>query len=115
MVASSVADFGCGQCDYIININRAGFDSAGFDGHPKTLNNTKFAKIIDLSQPINLGRQYDYVQCFEVGEHIPITMESVFIDNISKHARRGLILSWAIRGQWGYLHVNNQDNSYVIE
>jgi hypothetical protein len=24
----------------------------------------------DLSQPVNLGKKYDYIQSFEVGQHI---------------------------------------------
>jgi hypothetical protein len=30
------------------------------------------------------------------------------------HAKKGIILSWGILGQTGFLHVNNRDNDYLI-
>jgi hypothetical protein len=38
-------------------------------------------------------------------------MENNFMDNLANHAKRGLVISWAIKGQWGFMHFNNQDNS----
>ena len=69
---------------------------------------------MDLSQRVNLEQIYDYVQSFEVGEHIFSDFEDNFIYNIAQHAKKGILLSWSIVGQGGYMHVNNRDNSYVI-
>ena len=41
--------------------------------------------------------------------------EAVFIDNLVRHAKEGVILSWARIGQLGHSHINNRDLSYVIE
>jgi len=50
----------------------------------------------------------------EVAEHIPAEFESVYIDNIVRHAKEGIVLSWAKPGQGGFQHVNNKDITYVI-
>ena len=34
--ATSVVDFGCGKCDYSMNIQKAGFDVQAYDGNPYT-------------------------------------------------------------------------------
>jgi hypothetical protein len=71
----------------------------------------------DLTQPLNLGMNQGNVICIEVGEHIPIEFEQVFIDNICEQVIKGgqLILSWAHEGQQGYGHVNCRPDWYVIE
>ena len=58
---------------------------------------------------------YDWVVSLEVAEHIPQQHESTFIDNIVRHAREGVVLSWAVPGQGGYSHVNNRSFKYVKE
>ena len=50
----------------------------------------------------------------EVGEHIPAEFEDQFIDNITKHVKKTLIISWAIEGQGGSGHVNCRNNDYII-
>ena len=35
----------------------------------------------------------------QVGEHIPPHLEAAFLGNLIRHARRGLVLSWAVPGQ----------------
>ena len=39
--------------------------------------------------------------------------EATFIENLHRHNARGMILSWATKGQGGTGHVNEQDNGYV--
>ncbi len=51
---------------------------------------------------------YDWVISLELAEHVPWHYESAYLDNLGKHARRGIVLSWAHRGQ-----VNN-DLYYVL-
>ena len=45
----------------------------------------------------------------EVAEHIPKTFEKVYVDNIVRHSKEGIILSWAKIGQGGHSHINNKD------
>ena len=35
--------------------------------------------------------------------------------DLVRHARTGIIMSWAVPGQDGYGHINNQPKSYVIQ
>ena len=53
------------------------------------------------------------VLSLEVGEHLPKEFEDAFIENLHRHNARGMVLSWATKGQGGTGHVNEQDNDYV--
>jgi len=68
-----------------------------------------------LSVPIYHLNSYDWVISMEVAEHIPKAFESVFLDNVCRHAEEGVILSWAVPGQGGHSHINNQPIDYVIK
>jgi len=48
-----------------------------------------------------------------VGEQIPKIYEDVFIDNLHRNNKYGMILSWAIQGQGGDGHINEQSNEYI--
>ena len=45
----------------------------------------------------------------EVAEHIPKQHELVYVDNLVRHAKEGIILSWAKIGQGGHSHINTKD------
>jgi tryptophanyl-tRNA synthetase len=45
--------------------------------------------------------QYDWIISLEVALHIPEKYEAVYLDNILRHAKEGIILSWAVPGQGG--------------
>jgi hypothetical protein len=49
----------------------------------------------------------------EVGEHLPQEFEDVFIQNLHNNNKYGMVISWAIKGQGGHGHVNEQDNDYI--
>jgi hypothetical protein len=86
----------------------------GCDGNPFTEQLTDgLAFEADLSIPQNFG-MYDWGLSFEVGEHLPKEFESIFIDNLCNHARRGIIMSWAFPDQPGQYHVNCQSPDYII-
>jgi hypothetical protein len=68
---------------------------------------------LDLSIPQFGIPTYDWIISLEVAEHIPKKFEHIFIDNIVRHAKEGIILSWAHPGQGGHSHVNNQPFEYV--
>ena len=46
-------------------------------------------------------------------ESIPKEYEEVFIRNLDRNNKMGIILSWAIEGQGGEGHVNERDNKYI--
>ena len=68
---------------------------------------------MDLSIPIYHLDKYDWILSVEVAEHIPVEFEMVYLTNLIKHAKEGVILSWAKEGQGGFSHVNERNFDYV--
>jgi hypothetical protein len=111
----SVVDIGCGNGAYTMAIREAGIRCVGYDGSPLTEELTNgICKIMDFSYPVKVGR-YDVVLSLEVGEHIPVEFESIFIDNLVRASKRFIILSWAIEDQPGTGHINCRNNDYIID
>ncbi len=112
--AKTIVDFGCGKGDYVKHLLGADFICEGYDGNPLTEKMSDgVAKILDLSIRFDLKKQYDWVMSLEVGEHIPREFEKTLIDNIMRHAKNGIVLSWAVVGQGGKGHVNTRNNPYI--
>ncbi|CAG2185686.1 unnamed protein product [Mytilus edulis] len=87
-----------------------------YDGAPYSEENSKgTVKFLDLTIPQYGIPVYDWIISLEVAEHIPQEFESTYLDNIFRHAKEGIILSWAIPGQGGLQHVNNKPLEYVIQ
>jgi cyclopropane fatty-acyl-phospholipid synthase-like methyltransferase len=111
---TSVVDLGCGMGNYVKSFREHGLNADGFDGNPYTPDLTnQMCKIIDLSVPQKFDEPYDWVQSLEVGEHLPPQFEDVFINNLHNNNKRGILISWAIKGQGGHGHVNEQNNDYI--
>lgn len=129
-LADSVIDFGCGNGMYVRRLVDAGFAACGYDGNPNTVEICKRdagtrvgVRVADLTTPLDLFPA-DWVLCLEVMEHIPDQFSSIALDNLSKHAKVGMILSWCIpESEWpvesgitregGLGHVNCKPNVYV--
>ncbi len=87
-----------------------------FDGDPLIeIKSNGTVQQLDLSIPHYHLPIYDWVLCMEVLEHIPPEYEDIAVDNLVRHARQGIILSWAKQGQGGYEHVNERNSDYVDE
>jgi SAM-dependent methyltransferase len=119
---NTVVDLGCGPGWYVRGLKDRGLTVEGFDGNPHTeeitaemLDDGTCCKVLDLTEPLKLEKSFDYVVSLEVGEHIPVEFEQVLIDNITRHANKGIILSWAVEGQGGDGHVNCRNNDYIIK
>ena len=111
----TVVDFGCGMGDYAKAFKAVNLDVEAFDGNPNTEVLTEgIGRVLDLSKPFYLQKKFDAVMSLEVGEHIPAEFEDLFISNITKHAKKTLIISWAVEGQGGDGHVNCKNNDYII-
>jgi hypothetical protein len=111
--ATSIVDFGCGMGNYVRTFRDNGLNATGFDGNPNTpelTNNT--CSVLDLSVPLQF-EPFDWIISLEVGEHLPAEFEDIFIQNLHNNNKRGIILSWAIKGQGGHGHFNEQDNDYI--
>lgn len=112
----TLVDFGCGMGYYPEQFRLAGIYCQAYDGNPNTYALTLgTARTQDLSVEFDLGEKFDCVLSLEVGEHIPAEFESIYLDNIAKHAKGMIILSWAVPGQAGDGHVNCQYNSHIID
>ena len=112
--AISIVDFGCGDGKYQEFFLKKGFYAEAYDGNPDTpLITQRRAGIQDLSIPFDLGKQFDWVISLEVGEHLPQQFERIFIENLIRHTSKGIVLSWAVPGQGGHGHVNEQSNEYI--
>ena len=115
---NSIADVGCGKGDYCKYLKEYGVPIVhGYEG---TVDIKEIAVyddiiVIDLTKRRYVGIDYDLVLCLEVGEHVPQKYEQVFIDNICEFMNKDLILSWAIPGQGGAGHFNEQPNKYIID
>lgn len=116
---SSFVDFGCGDASYIREILNKNPNKdlrvRAFDGNPSVSIITKgIGEQLDLSQPFNLNETFEVVISLEVAEHIPKEFEDIYIENITKHSSKYIIISWAVPGQGGKGHVNEQSNEYVL-
>ena len=107
--ARKVLDLGCGKGEYIKFLKKNNINAIGVDK----------CDICDDIESHDLTKPYynlsDYVQTFEVGEHIPEKYESIFIENICNNAKKGIIMSWALPGQGGDGHINEKSTSYIIK
>jgi cyclopropane fatty-acyl-phospholipid synthase-like methyltransferase len=112
----TLVDFGCGMGYYTEQFRHAGIICQAYDGNPNTYALTLgTGRTQDLSVEFDLVEKFDCVLSLEVGEHIPAEFESIYLDNIAKHAMGMIILSWAVPGQAGDGHVNCQTNEYIID
>jgi tryptophanyl-tRNA synthetase len=69
----------------------------GYEGIVNIENVTSgLIRYFDLTRPRYLGKTFDWVTCFEVGEHIPPKYERIFVENLVRHAKEGIIISWAL-------------------
>lgn len=108
----TLADFGCGHGEYVNFFIENGVSAIGFDGNPfvqETSKGTCFP--LDLSVPSDLDKKFDWVISLEVGEHLPPQYEKIFIENLLRHAKDKLILSWS--NSPGWCHFNLHDNEYI--
>jgi len=111
---NSIVDFGCGMGDYVSAFRKHDINAVGFDGNPHTPELTSnLCQILDLSQSFTMNEPFDWVMSLEVGEHLPKMYEDIFIANLHNNNKYGIILSWAIKGQGGYGHFNEQNNDYI--
>ena len=86
-----------------------------YDGAPFSEYTTQGrVQFLDLTLPQYGLPLYDWIISLEVAEHIPNKYESIYIDNVVRHAKEGVVLSWAVPGQHGFKHVNNRPFDYVV-
>lgn len=111
----TICDFGCGLGKYVEWLRQVGLECEGYDGNPNTEElSFGMCHSLNLAEPVDLQRRYDVVISLEVAEHIPRRYESIFLDNLARHAKEMIVLSWAVPGQPGDGHINCRMNIYAI-
>lgn len=114
-----MADVGCGDGWYCEELQKTWSKSIihGYEGCVDMKTNGVYDDIfiIDLSLKRYIDIHYDFVLCIEVGEHIPKEKEQIFLDNLARFCTKHLIFSWAVPGQGGRGHLNEQPEEYIHE
>ncbi|CAE8611429.1 unnamed protein product [Polarella glacialis] len=115
----SVGDFGASLGGYSKFLNLTGlFQAFAFDGAIGIADLTNGAvQPLLLHKPFSMWRNFDWVMCIEVLEHIPHEFEHVVLANLRRHAVKGAIVSWAetYTNYLDPLHVNGKDEPGVRE
>ena len=110
----SIRDLACGLGNYLKDLQEFGFTNlAGFEADPpkhKVFNNILKQ---DLTIPFTFSPK-GVIISLECGEHISKKYMNEYLDNITNNCSNYLIMSWAIRGQAGFGHVNCLDNHEII-
>jgi len=108
-----IYDLGCGPGDYCVSLSSQGFVVVGYEG-TSLKHLAKFHPIIQFDLTEDLNAAPANLLCLEVGEHIPLNRQQDLLHNIRKTCLNRAIISWAIPGQGGYHHVNEQANEVII-
>ena len=117
LLGKTVGSFGDGPGMYKKILTETGKLKAydAYDGAPFSEYTTEGrVQFLDLTLPQYGLPLYDWIISLEVAEHIPNKYESIYIDNVVRHAKDGVVLSWAVPGQGGYQHINNRPFDYVV-
>ncbi len=109
----SVLDVGCAMGTWLDAWAKSGVaDYHGIDGdyvdrRRLEIPMTAFTAV-DLNASFDLGRRFDLVQSFEVGEHIETRAADNYVDSLAAHALRYVLFSAAPPGQGGEFHINER-------
>ena len=113
---ASVLDVGCGAGAWLSEYRRLGqVDYLGIDGAYVQLSSLLIPpdhfQAMDITEAFNLGRRFDFVQCLEVGEHLPKASSLTLVQNLTRHGNR-ILFSAATPGQGGENHINEQTHEF---
>lgn len=102
----SLVDVGCAEGVHVRWARQHGIEAMGIDlaapaDDPALLR-------ADLRQPVDLGRRFEWVLCWEVAEHLPATAAETLVDTLVRHMHpKGRILFTAAGpGQRGPGHIH---------
>lgn len=109
-----IYDFGAGLGDYLKAFQESGFTTLmGYEGEPPTKKSFPHIRQQDLTIPFTTDSK-GVCLFLEVAEHIPAKQCEIAIQNVLNACDKYLVLSWAVRGQPGFGHVNCLNNDEVI-
>lgn len=109
-IPTSFLDVGCGdgslveKMSWLLGVNEV----MGIDLH----HTSPLVHAADLSNPVELGRRFDLVICWEVAEHVEPEAADTLCSTLVQHVGKWLVFTAAQPGQVGYQHVNCQPLEY---
>jgi SAM-dependent methyltransferase len=113
---ASILDVGCGVGTWLkVFLEHKVEDVVGVDGEyvdrsQLLIPSEKFV-VADLTQGLDLKRQFDLVVSLEVAEHLPTASSSLLVETLAAHGRV-VMFSAAVPGQGGTDHINEQWPDY---
>jgi SAM-dependent methyltransferase len=112
----SVLDIGCGDGRWLAEcLTQGATQITGVDGAWTDLGRLEIPAdrmvIHDLATRLDLGRRYDLALSLEVAEHVAEHAAETFVGNLARHSDV-VFFGAAIPHQGGFLHVNEQWQSY---
>lgn len=113
---ASVLDVGCGNGSWLTVAKQLGIgDVLGVDLHEELPQSwpleARAYRRQDLSQPFDLGRQFDLILCLEVAEHLPPEAAETLVESLARHGSR-IVFSAAIPRQGGEGHIHEKEPGY---
>lgn len=110
---TSYLDIGCGAATTValmaklLDLNEV----MGIDLYPTSI----LVHKMDLNEPVDLGRYFDLVTCWEVGEHLYPHSADIFCETVVRHVGDVLVFTAARPEQGGHRHINCQPPEYWQE
>lgn len=98
-LGKTVAVFGCGRGNYVEILREVASLVIGVESDPVQLATRQPSEMLnyrlaDLTEPLWIGRCFDFVLCLELGQHVSPDRSPILIENLDRHAKEGIILSW---------------------
>jgi hypothetical protein len=115
VTAASVLDCGCKHGEWLSVFQQhgtkevQGFDRGQYERY-LIINRSDF-RVVDLSRPFSIDRQYDMSMCIEVAEHLPPGAAAPLVRALTA-AAPVVVFSAALPGQGGHGHLNEQPHAY---
>jgi SAM-dependent methyltransferase len=120
-IVDSFCDAGCSSGRLLTvlkqkypQINRKGIDYFEWAKKNVDVSVRECIELADLSRPLEYDRQYDFVNCTEVGEHLEPTSEPILLENLKRLSNDILILGWSEdKVEDGHQHLNPRPKEYI--
>ena len=115
----AVLDVGCATGHWLSQFEKEGLQIFGLEGTPaafeKLLVDPTAVKHFDLRKKHTEKYDVDLVLSIEVAEHIEEAFVMNYVDVLTSHGAKNIVMTAAPPGQGGEGHVNEQPKEYWIE